>query len=605
VSAEPPLSGTAEVGGGGHSVTVLVADDNEVSQRLCRRVLEKAGYKVLTASDGLEAVSLALANSPDLILLDDAMPGMDSLWAARQIKKQRPGTAIVIASVHLNAGDRERYMAAGADDMLIKPFRLSDLIAVAAKLTASRGRQMKDLTGTRLGSDEIVERLGGGGMADVRTQPSPSADPGAKDALPPFRMLAGPARLFASVVIVFGLASLPLGWFTNPIPSDRFPTLLYLAIGTQIAALMPITWRSGRHLVVDPLLIATGLLFPGAGVGLVALLATFDGRVPPRSIPWWAFFYNHAMLAAVYAFPSIVVAHIGPSVIRFDSWDDYWVIPVRTAAYAVTALGLNYLSTALALALVQRKSFWVTLFDNVGLHLVFATLTLSFAGGVLYLLLQFPVGYVIAPVLFGFVLAIRGNIADARMQTVLKERTLDLAIQSLDARDRYMASHSIRVSELAGLLGEHLGLGGREVELLRTAGSLHDLGMIGVRDDVLNKPASLNDKEWELMRRHPDIGADMIAQHPALAEVAPLVRHHHERWDGTGYPAGLKGDVIPFGARILAAADSFDAITSERIYRRSVMTPIEAVEDISRQANHWYDPDVVNALREIHGLSPL
>ncbi|HZK72831.1 MAG TPA: HD domain-containing phosphohydrolase [Clostridia bacterium] len=127
---------------------------------------------------------------------------------------------------------------------------------------------------------------------------------------------------------------------------------------------------------------------------------------------------------------------------------------------------------------------------------------------------------------------------------------------------------------------------------------------IGARDDVLNKPGALNDKEWEVMRRHPDIGANMVAQHPALAEVATLVRHHHERWDGTGYPAGLKGDVIPFGARILAAADSFDPITSTRIYRRSVMTPIEAVEDISRRANRWYDPDVVNALREIHGLSP-
>jgi CheY-like chemotaxis protein len=143
VSAEPPLSGTADVGGGGRSVTVLVADDNEVACRLCRLALEKAGHKVLTASDGLEAVSLALANSPDVILMDDAMPGMHSLEAMRQIKEQRPGIAIVIASVHLNAGDRERFLAAGADDVLIKPFRLSDLIAVVAKLTANRGPQMK------------------------------------------------------------------------------------------------------------------------------------------------------------------------------------------------------------------------------------------------------------------------------------------------------------------------------------------------------------------------------------------------------------------------------------------------------------------------------
>jgi hypothetical protein len=103
------------------------------------------------------------------------------------------------------------------------------------------------------------------------------------------------------------------------------------------------------------------------------------------------------------------------------------VIPVRTAAYAVTVVGLNYLSTAFILALVQRRSFWVTLSENVDLSVVIATHTISFAGGILYLLLQFPVGYVMAPALFGFVLAIRGNIADARRQTVLKNRTLDLA----------------------------------------------------------------------------------------------------------------------------------------------------------------------------------
>jgi CheY-like chemotaxis protein len=152
VSAEPPLSGTAVVGGGGPSVTLLVADDNDVALRLCRRVLEKAGYKVLTASDAQEAMSLALANSLDMILLDHAMPGMDSLEAMRQIKQQRPGIVIVIASVLATASDRERYLVAGADDVLIKPFRLSDLVAVVAKLTANRGPQMKDLTGTRLGS---------------------------------------------------------------------------------------------------------------------------------------------------------------------------------------------------------------------------------------------------------------------------------------------------------------------------------------------------------------------------------------------------------------------------------------------------------------------
>jgi CheY-like chemotaxis protein len=119
------------------SVTVLVADDNEVAQRLCRRVLEKAGYKVLTASDGLEAVAIAMASSPDLILMDVAMPGMDGLEAMRQIKAQKPGMAIVIASAHSMASDKERFLAAGADDVLSKPFRLTDLTAVVERLVAN------------------------------------------------------------------------------------------------------------------------------------------------------------------------------------------------------------------------------------------------------------------------------------------------------------------------------------------------------------------------------------------------------------------------------------------------------------------------------------
>ena len=283
----------------------------------------------------------------------------------------------------------------------------------------------------------------------------------------------------------------------------------------------------------------------------------------------------------------------------------WWSVPLKTAIYALASVGFNYVLTAFGWSYISRSSLITTLFENVGLSTLVATLALSFSGGIIYVLLQTQYGYIMAPGLFGFVLAVRGNVADAQRQTLLKDQTLELAAQALDARDRYTESHSIRVAELAGRLGERLELGDRDVERIRTAASLHDLGKIGVRDDILNKPGPLTEEEWEVMRKHPDIGADMIAQHSALAEVAPLVRHHHERWDGTGYPAGLKGDVIPFGARILSVADSFDTITGERLYRRSLMTPIEGVEDISRRASQWYDPNVVDALREIHGLQPM
>ena len=131
--------GDPAAAGGKQSVTVLVADDNDVAQRLCRRVLEKAGYNVLIAVDGLQAVEVALSQHPAMILMDVAMPGIDGIEAMRRIKAAIPDQPIVIASAHSMASDRERFLAAGADDILSKPFRLADLVAIVAKLTANHG----------------------------------------------------------------------------------------------------------------------------------------------------------------------------------------------------------------------------------------------------------------------------------------------------------------------------------------------------------------------------------------------------------------------------------------------------------------------------------
>ena len=118
--------------------TVLVADDNDVAQRLCKRVLEKAGYNVIVAMDGLQAVDVALSQRPSMILMDVAMPGIDGLEAMRRIKAQLPAMPVVIASAHSMASDTDRFLAAGADKVLSKPFRLADLVAIVAKLAQER-----------------------------------------------------------------------------------------------------------------------------------------------------------------------------------------------------------------------------------------------------------------------------------------------------------------------------------------------------------------------------------------------------------------------------------------------------------------------------------
>ena len=172
------------------------------------------------------------------------------------------------------------------------------------------------------------------------------------------------------------------------------------------------------------------------------------------------------------------IAHVVPS-LAVMQWRSGWGLPIATAVYVMTAVGLDYMLTALAISFARRTSVFTILFENVGLPGLAGTVALSFLGGIIYLLLQSNVGFVMAPGLFGFVLAVRGNVADAQRQTLLKDQTLDLAAQALDARDRYTESHSIRVSELAGRLGERLELGDREVELIRTAGHFTILGRLG------------------------------------------------------------------------------------------------------------------------------
>jgi HD-GYP domain-containing protein (c-di-GMP phosphodiesterase class II) len=140
----------------------------------------------------------------------------------------------------------------------------------------------------------------------------------------------------------------------------------------------------------------------------------------------------------------------------------------------------------------------------------------------------------------------------------------------IDLRDHYTFEHSRRVAELARLTARRLRLEPGLVELITTAGRMHDLGKIGVRSSVLMKPGALTPAEWQEMRAHPDVGARLLGRFPTFARGQALVRAHHERFDGTGYPLGLRGEQIPLGARVITVADAWDALTSPRAYRAAM-----------------------------------
>jgi putative nucleotidyltransferase with HDIG domain len=199
------------------------------------------------------------------------------------------------------------------------------------------------------------------------------------------------------------------------------------------------------------------------------------------------------------------------------------------------------------------------------------------------------------------------NVSLEQANRLLKERST-AAMESLsatvDARDSYTAGHSRRVQQLALAIGREIGLSQAELDLLGHAALFHDIGKLAIPDAILLKPASLTGEEWALMQRHADEGARIIDRLGFLQDAVPAIRHHHERWDGTGYPDRLKGEEIPLGARIIHVADALDSMLTTRIYR-AARPAHEAIGELRRAAGTQFCPRTVTALARILPLETI
>ncbi len=176
--------------------------------------------------------------------------------------------------------------------------------------------------------------------------------------------------------------------------------------------------------------------------------------------------------------------------------------------------------------------------------------------------------------------------------------TIGAICEALDEKDKYTIGHSRRVTAYALLIGNEFGLNESQMQKLKLAGLLHDIGKIGTPESILNKPGKLTDEEFAIIKRHPDRGANIIRSLKQLGEVIDWVRSHHERYDGRGYPSGMAGEDIPLGSAILAVADTYDAMTSDRSYRKGLSHDIAAAE-IKKCTGTQFNPNVAEAFLRI------
>jgi len=178
-------------------------------------------------------------------------------------------------------------------------------------------------------------------------------------------------------------------------------------------------------------------------------------------------------------------------------------------------------------------------------------------------------------------------------------RTIKVLAQVIDARDHYTHSHSENVAKFAVAIAEEMGLSAKEIDLIRDACELHDLGKVGIEDSILSKPTGLTPEEWVQVRRHPTTAAKILEPLTFLGEVIELIRQHHEHYDGSGYPEGRKGQDILLGARIIHLADAYESMRSARSYRQVPLTKEAAVAEIIKNNGTQFDPKVVDAFLKI------
>ena len=401
-------------------------------------------------------------------------------------------------------------------------------------------------------------------------------------------------RTLLVVVPVAATAVFAASWFFWPVDEIAGPVsgvvgLLFWIVVTLITSGAAVRVPRGSMVSVSAApVIAAGILGGPTFAGIVAVVGTFELREVRGKVPWYGLVYNHSFVVI-----PAVLAGATYSTIAGNGG-----IPTPIGLLGAVAAGIAYIladagMSSLAVATREGRPYRAALesdLRSVGLALVGLT-PIAWLMALSYTF----VGPLIAPV-FALPLyttrAAYKAVVDIRTMFTQTVRALASAV---DARDPSTKKHSEHVSGIAVEIGQAMNLTESDIEQLEWAGLLHDIGKIGIRDAVLLKPDRLTREERMLMNEHPVKGEEILKDVDQLAKERPLIRHHHEWYNGSGYPDRLIGDEIPLLARVLHVADAFEAMTAARPYRPIPLSAAEALQELHRYAGIQFDPVVVEA----------
>jgi putative nucleotidyltransferase with HDIG domain len=375
------------------------------------------------------------------------------------------------------------------------------------------------------------------------------------------------------------------------------PGLIYWTVLTLLASSTPVRLPRGSVASVSAAPITAALFLGGpTAAAIVALVGTLDFRELRGEVPWYGTLYNHAgMVISVVAGGALLeLARLlipeGGGAAAF----------LELIAFLVAASVVLTVNGSLAVIAVSARTgaavrtVWVQDFGGVAPNFI-GLVPVAWLMAMVFLLPD-GVGWWATPLFVVPLFTTRLAYARYVETRELFEQTIEALAKAVDARDKYTRNHSSRVSQIAEAMCRVMRLPESEIEKIKWAGLLHDVGKIGIRDNILLKEGPLDKHERILMNQHPTIGAEIVEPATQLSDEAPLIRAHHEWFNGSGYPDGIEALDIPLGARILTIADAYEAMTSARPYRKTPLTHEQARDQLEKFSGIQFDPEIVPVL---------